>query len=78
MESRVSPQNMKGGLNPLLQLKKIPYSPPQLNRMPNLPFTTREESQILCLNMRRALNTLFKLDRNPEIHVTTGDEPRVF
>ena len=47
----------------------------QVDRMPDSPFTPREESGVPCLQMRRGLTPLLKLHRNPEIHVSTGEEP---
>ena len=46
-----------------------------LKRRLDPPFTTREESKVLCLNMRLGLTLLLKLDRKTEVPIATGEEP---
>ena len=46
----------------------------QLDKRPDTPFTTREASRVPCLNTRRGLPPLIKLNRNPEIDVRNGEE----
>ena len=46
----------------------------QLNRKPDTTLTAWEESGPACLHVRRGLTPPFKLHRNPEIHVSLGDE----
>ena len=45
-----------------------------LDRKADSTFTAWEESGLGCLHMRRRLTPLLKLCRNPEIHVSTGEE----
>ena len=45
-----------------------------MDRRPDTPFLTREESGVPCLNRLRGLTPLLKLHRNPEIPAATEEE----
>ena len=49
-----------------------PYGQPYMK--PDTAFPPREESGLASLHRRRGLTLLWKLQRNPEIHVDTGEE----
>ena len=55
--------------------KESHWSLCQLDRKPDTIVTARMESGLECLHMRRGLTPLWKLHRNPEIHVSTWEEP---
>ena len=74
LESRVSTQNMKGGVTAPWHLEKKPKIPMPMDRKPATPFTPREGSRVPCRHTRRGLTPLLKLHRNPETHVRTGEE----
>ena len=48
----------------------------QLDRKPDTIVTARVESGLECLHTRRGVTPLWKLHRNPEILVSTGEETR--
>ena len=47
----------------------------QLDRKSDTTLTAWEESRLASLHTRRGLTPLWKLHRNPEIHVSTWEEP---
>ena len=49
----------------------------QLGQELDTTFTAQEESRLACLHTRRGLTPLWKLHRNPEIHVSTGEKSYV-
>ena len=84
MELRVSPQNMKGGLNPLLQVEKNPEFPTstwgdltplsQLERKVEFHASTRDEPWLPCWNWIGTPRSTSQLRKNPEFPASTWDE----
>ena len=46
----------------------------QLNGKTDTAATAREESRCAGLRLRRGLTPLWRLQRNPKVHVSTGEE----
>ena len=84
MEPWVSPQNMKGGLNSLLELEKNPeftasnrggLTPlSQLERKEEFHASTRDKPWLPCSNSIGTPRSMLQLEKNPEISASTRDE----
>ena len=58
----------------LWHLKESHKSLRQLDKKPDTNVTAQEESGLVFLHMRQGMTPVWKLHRNPEIHVSSGDE----
>ena len=75
MEHRVSSHNTKGHWHPVASSKKRCRFQIQLDKRPDIPFTTQEASRMPSQNTRQGLPPLFKLQRNSDIDVRNGEGP---
>ena len=62
----------------LWHLKESHKSLRQLDKKPDINVTAQEESGLVFLHMRQGMTPVWKLHRNPEIHVSNGVETRGF
>ena len=74
-EHRITPRwHLRQPCGTLMERQR---SPCQLVRKPDTAATDWEENGRLCPHLRRVLTLLWRFQRNPKIHVSTGEETSV-
>ena len=75
LSPRLSTPNKMTGVTALWHLERKTQIPMPIRQESDATLTAREESRLASLHTKWGLTPMWKLHRNPEIHVSTGAAP---